>query len=451
MSSERDLERLLEEAGKTVPEPDEEATERARKGAHAAFRRARPRRPIRVAVLLGVCLAVAVVLGVAASAFVAPSGTASRGPVGLGFVPQPGWFAFQTGGETSALYQTVAVASNAPLHPEDQVAGSADPSGLPYATLLELPPEGIVIVATFTREVWSPIPLSNAVEELELPLRMRDAAPYVRYGTQIRPDDPLGQYEISGLLNRHQVNVHVYFGTSQPSSALLAEADRQLRGIVVRRAPASAAAVATRPATSAAPAAPAILDRTFACAPAYVGGARQIDALARGGSGRRGSSWNSPAFASVVSTVSGAAATAVENNLVWVTAGAPSATATVVETMPGFTFPFRSWGTVAVSRGLCRPSTQRVALSKKGLQGGAVGVFDEAWDCVTGRRVLVRVRAVVESATKLASFRGYLRTTVPVKSAKLVVATPAGKTLAYAQVFSSGESLLYVAKGCFPE
>jgi hypothetical protein len=65
--------------------------------------------------------------------------------------------------------------------------------------------------------------------------------------------------------------------------------------------------------------------------------------------------------------------------------------------------------------------------------------------------VLVRVRAVVESATKLASFRGYLRTTVPVKSAKLVVATPTGKTLAYAQVFESGESLLYVAKGCFPE
>jgi hypothetical protein len=63
----------------------------------------------------------------------------------------------------------------------------------------------------------------------------------------------------------------------------------------------------------------------------------------------------------------------------------------------------------------------------------------------------VRVRAVVQSKSRLGSFRGFLRTTVPVKSAKLVVATAAGKTLSYAEVVASGKSLLYVSPSCFPD
>jgi hypothetical protein len=57
----------------------------------------------------------------------------------------------------------------------------------------------------------------------------------------------------------------------------------------------------------------------------------------------------------------------------------------------------------------------------------------------------------VRSKTELSTFRGFLRTTVPVKSAQLVVATPAGKTLSYAEVFESGKSRLFVSPGCFPD
>jgi hypothetical protein len=385
-------------------------------------------------------------------ALVAPSGEAARGPVGLGFLPEPGWFAFQTGAEESSIYQTVAVAANVPLDPEDQVAGAADPSGLPYTTLLKLPVDGIVIVASFTRPA-TPVWFRGATphDELKLPLGIRDATPDIQFGTQLRPEEPLGQYEIRGMIDRHYVDVHIYFGTPRPSPALLAEAHRQLRGIVVRHGRRSVAAAAPQPASTSTPSAPAVVDRTVSCAPVLLGGVRQVDTLARAGSGRSGSSWDKPALASVRTSISGAAATAVDDNLVWVAAGLPSASATVVSTLVGFTFPFRSWGTVAVNRTVCRTSPKRIPLTRKGLTGGAVGVFDDQWDCAVGRRVLVRVRAVVESRARLRTFRGFLRTNVPVRSAKLVVATSAGRTLSYAEVFESGKSLLYTAPGCFPD
>lgn len=448
MSSENELERLLGEARETLPRPDEDSTVKARELALAAVRRTRPRR-VRKAALLG-AIVIAVALAVGIGALVAPSGTASRGPIGLGFLPEPGWHAFQTGGENGEIYQTVAVASNVPLDREDQVAGVADPSGLPYTTLLKLPAKGIVIVASFTRPnqpVWFG---SQEADDLELPLGIRDATPYIQYGTQLRPEQPLGQYEIRGMYMRHYVNVHIYFGTPEPGASLLAQAHRQLTGIVIRRTP-STAEPASKPASAASTSAPGIIDRTVTCAAVLLGGVRKVYPLARGGSGRRGSSWNSPAFAAAGTTLTGSAATAVDNHLVWVAAGAPSADATVISTRVGFTFPMRSWGTVAVNREYCRTSPQRIPLSRKGLSGGAVGPFDDRWDCVPGRRVVVRVRAVLQTKTALSSYRGFLRTTVPVKSAKLVVATQAGKTLSYAEVFESGKSRLFVAPSCLPD
>jgi hypothetical protein len=447
MSSERDLERLVREARETLPGPESEAPDRARERAHAGARRRRPGR-VRVAALIGACALVAIALGVAI-ALVAPSGTASRGPVGLGFVPEPGWYAFQTGGQNGDLFQTVAVASNVPLASEDQVAGAADSSGLPYTTLLGLEADGIVIVATFSRLTPSPYTVQTE-HELELPLRMRDAAP-LRYGTQLRPEEPLAQYEIRGLLKRHVVDVFVYFGAPKPSRAQLAEADRQLREIVVRRVSAQKPG-RREPAVSSSTSAPVVVDRTVTCAPALVGGVRQVDTLARAGSGRHGASWASPALAALRTTVSGSAFTAVDDNLVWVAAGAPSAEAEVLSVgVPGVSFPFRSWGTLGINARLCRTSAKRVPLSRKGLSGGPVAVFDERWDCAGGRRVVIRVRAVLRSTASLGSYRGFLRTTVPVESAKLVIATTAGKTLSYAEVFESGKSRLFVAPGCTPD
>ena len=194
-----------------------------------------------------------------------------------------------------------------------------------------------------------------------------------------------------------------------------------------------------------------VLDRTFVCTPSLIGGIRQIGTRAHSGSGRRGTSWNRPAFAGVETTVSGAAATAIEDELVWVSAGRPSQSATIVTTLPGFTFPFRSWGTIGVNRARCRASTARVELGRRGLQGGSVGPFDDRWDCTPGRRVFVRIRAVLGSATRLSTFRSVLRTTVPVREATLAARAQSGRPLVHAQVRQSGKSLLFTSPTCFPD
>jgi hypothetical protein len=194
-----------------------------------------------------------------------------------------------------------------------------------------------------------------------------------------------------------------------------------------------------------------VLDRTFVCTPSLIGGIRKIDTRAHKGSGRRGPSWNQPAFAGVETTVSGAAQTAIEDELVWVSAGRPSQSATVVTTLVGFTFPFRSWGTIGVNRARCRVSAARVALSRNGLNGGVVGPIDDRWDCASGRRVFIRVRAVLGSSARLSTFRSVLRTTVPVREATLAARAQSGKPLVYAQVLQSGKSLLYTSPTCFPD
>jgi hypothetical protein len=448
VSFDPELERLLREAGQALPEPEGESSRRARTRAVAAVRRRRPRR-LRLAALLGAVLAVAIALGIGVGALVVPSGEAAKAPVGLGFLPQPGWFALQASGRADPVYQTIAVAANVPFAPEDDVAGQADASGLPYATLLNLPPNGIVIVASFLRLGPQNTVFYPVYDERELPLRLSEAAPYIYGGTQLRPEDPIAQYQLRAAVNGHFVDVQVYFGTPTPSSALQGEAQRQLDGLVVRADPARS--TARRPASTQHGAAPGVIDQTFACVPRLVGGIRQIDAGGRQGSGRRGSRWDRPPLASISTTVSGAAATVIEDKLAWVTAGAPSAAATVVETRVGYVFPVRSWGTLAVNAKLCRRTSVRVPLGRRGVRGGATGPFDEQWDCATGRRVLVRVRAVVASRTVLRTFHGFLRTTVPVKSAMLAARTESGKPLAYAEVFESGKTLLFTAPTCFPD
>ncbi len=383
-------------------------------------------------------------------ALIAPSGTAARGPVGFGFMPEPGWQALQAAAPSVAGQPQVAMAANVPFAADDVVHGLAEPSALPYSTLLTLPAHGAVIVVTLTEPDPNQPPSTRHLA-LELPLRIRDATPYIEYGTQLRPDEPLGQYQLQSVLNGRYLDVHVYFGTPRPSAALRVAAQRQLDRLVVRSAKSFEPERAVRQTRAARPSAPGLIDRTFVCAPALIGGVRQIDTRAHRGSGRRGSGWDRPAFADISTTVSGAAATAIEDELAWIAAGPPSASSTVTSTLVGYTFPFRVWGTVSVNGKLCRATTSRLPLARTKLQGGGVGPIDDRWDCVTGRRVVVRIRAILESKASLKSYRGFIRTTVPVKSASLAVRTEAGKPLVYAQVLESGKSLLFTSPGCFPD
>ena len=233
MSSE--FERELRDAREALPMPDESSTQRARHRAVGSLRRRRRR--TRALVVVGAMLASAVALGVTAGSLNAPSGTAAREPAVLGFVPEPGWFALQSPPPAIEGQQTVAVAANVPFAADDVEDGLVEPSGLPYSTLLTLPPEGIVIVSTMTPQSephYAPVPTAPEYPRVELPLRLRDALPVLTWGAQVRPDQPTAQFHMRAHLRGYNVEVVVYFGTPRPSAALMREAQSQLSGFVFR-------------------------------------------------------------------------------------------------------------------------------------------------------------------------------------------------------------------------
>lgn len=208
--------------------------------------------------------------------------------------------------------------------------------------------------------------------------------------------------------------------------------------------------VAAMPTTGArSQAASRVIDRTFACTPAFVGGVYKVDTRAHRRAARKGSGWVQPAFADVSTNVSSASATAINNELAWVTSGKPTPDASVVDAPAGFRFPMRTWGTIGINREQCRPSRKSVSLGRSRLRGGRVGVSDEEWDCFAARRVLVRIHAVMTKPARLAPYVDFLRTTVPVTAASMAVQTYTGKRLVFAQVLESGDSLVYVSPDCF--
>ncbi len=194
-------------------------TKRAREAALAAV--SRPRGGSARAVAIGGTLLAAVAVGVVIGSFAfAGRGTAGE-PRGLGFLPAEGWTVLQSGTPATPDRPGVAVAANVPLHPQDTV------DGFPYSTLRSLPPHGVVLVASFMR-LSDPHGASQ-----QLPLSLREAEPYIRYGGEVRPERPLGQYELRAMVEGYAVEVQAYFGTREPPSAQLAEAQGQLDRLVV--------------------------------------------------------------------------------------------------------------------------------------------------------------------------------------------------------------------------
>ena len=49
--------------------------------------------------------------------------------------------------------------------------------------------------------------------------RFREAVPYIRYGGEVRPNRPLGQYELRAMVEGYAVEDQAYFGTREPTSA----------------------------------------------------------------------------------------------------------------------------------------------------------------------------------------------------------------------------------------
>lgn len=213
----RDLERLLRAAGGTLPEPDEEVSQRARAAVLAGL--GRRRRPsARFVIALVAALAVASAVGFGFGQRLGPEQVQAakpRGVFGAGFLPAEGWSTFQRSRPDGA----VALAANVPLSGDDVArVGSV----VPATTLGTLPKRGIVIVATLwagpsaAASVWKPLVLRNAKSELW------------DFGTRT-----LLVRRVRSRAEAHELDVTVYFGATSPSAALVALAERELQRLVV--------------------------------------------------------------------------------------------------------------------------------------------------------------------------------------------------------------------------
>jgi hypothetical protein len=446
-----ELERLLREAREALPEPDEPATISARQHVLGTLRRGRAR--TRGLVVTAATLVAIVALGVTAGSLNAPTGAAAREPATLGFVPEPGWFALQSSPPAVQGQQTVAVAANVPFARDDTVHGLVESSGLPYSTLLRLSPRGIVIVATAVPDTdphVASIPTNPIYAKAELPLHVRDAVPFVQWGAQVRPDQPLASYQLRAEINGVKVDVTLYFGTSTPTSAQRAAAQRQLGELVIHSEPATEHEHTAG--TTIARAMPAVIDRTYSCATVLLGGVYRVETRAHSGRHTH-SQWATLPYAVVGS--GGVARTpfddsAPSNSLAWVTAGMPSGPTTVDDDW--LAFAVHVGGTLGVNRMQCNPADGRVPLSSAGLRGGVVGSRTEAFYCDAPRRILVRFRAIVRSSTALRTrARLFLATNAPATSAQLAVRTPTGKQLVYATVSETEKAELFTADRCTPK
>jgi hypothetical protein len=407
----------------------------------------RGRLAIAVALLAGSGLG----FGIATS--VTPRGAAAQAPDGLGFLAANGWTVHQSGTEATPERPSFAIAANVRLPARDVEAVVRGTGTFGPWILRGLPSDGVVIVGSFSlRGVHE---ASDAgFPARSLPLRLAQA-------TRIRASQPprqekLSEYQLVAAVNGYNVDLQIYFGTRAPSRALIQAAQRQVDRLIVGGAP--TASRARREAVPLTPLARAeraaesrVIDRTFACATEPDGGIRKVEA--RGHSGiRERSAWKQLPFA-VAATGGGMnfrpTAGLFENPLAWITAANPSPTTTVDREW--MTVPARPAGSVGV-KGTCRTTRARVPLSAGGLSGGDPGPFGEEIDCRPApRRVLVRVRAVLQSPSTLRLRRSYLRTDVPARRAELAVRTEAGKPLVYAQVLESGRARLFTGAGCVPE
>jgi len=187
-----------------------------------------------------------------------------------------------------------------------------------------------------------------------------------------------------------------------------------------------------------------VLDRTYSCAIPLHGGIYQLESRAHPGA-RTNGRWTKLAYAGLRT---GVFSGATGNLLAWVSAGAPTRTTSVDQEF--WTFDVRTFGTVGIRGDVCNPARASVPLSAAGLRGGTAARLGAEMQCESPRRVLVRLRAVLDSRAVLRG-KDFESVHVPVREAKLAVHTTSGKRLSYAAVSRTGKATLFTAKGCVAE
>ena len=177
------------------------------------------------------------------------------------------------------------------------------------------------------------------------------------------------------------------------------------------------------------------------------GGVREVETRGHDGVREAGSErWFKLPYAVVATGGVRSIENALDNSLVWISAGRPVSTTTVDYAWSGV-HPHVT-GTFALSTRNCRTSSARIPLTRTGLQGGSPGQLGSTFDCVAPRRILIRVRAVFPTSPRLRGVGGFLKTTQPVSEASFAVRSEGGMPLAYAEAFQSGRARLYTGSGC---
>jgi hypothetical protein len=428
---------LLKELGREAPDPDQASISRARALLQRRIERGagggrRPWRPFHLR--WGLAVAIALLLGsgfgFALGTSDTSSSTAANAPVGLGFLPERGWSVLQTAKRATLAEEAIAIAANVPLSPDD----AAD--RLPYSTMLGLPRNGVVMLASFTargdefRDQHYPV--------RSLPLRLRDAEPG---SLQVRPKRPLGQYRLHAGINGHNVEVTVYFGTPRPTRALITSAQRQLDRLVVRpvdgRRQVEQRAFPMR-AQLGGRAASRVIDRTFVCTlSAAPGEPRELDLLAMPPYEDDFRNFHVPAFIGASSGRVIATPITDRSNRVFVRARPYS--------IPSRILPA---GVYANARS-CTGTRSTVPLSSRGLPGPPIE-FNQESECLLRGRVLVRVRAVLNTpASWRPAGEGYAGARANVAEAALAVrSTRTRKPLAFIQLRAQGKTRSWISPGC---
>lgn len=159
-------------------------------------------------------------LGFGLGSSITPSVNAGRNVVGFGFLPVQGWTVVQSRSVDSAGAAR-AIAANVPIDPRD------DLDTLPRATLDSLPTQGVLIFGVFR-------PRGDPAEDFRFParesFRLADAD-----SAASDPFSPmrLAQHRILAGLGGYNVDIRLYFGTTDPAPRELAAAQRQLNRLVV--------------------------------------------------------------------------------------------------------------------------------------------------------------------------------------------------------------------------
>lgn len=185
-----------------------------------------------------------------------------------------------------------------------------------------------------------------------------------------------------------------------------------------------------------------ILDRTMACTMPLHAGLRQVQLAAASGirDSENRSLWK--VLASLRITTGGDPGY-IADALLRAGVGAPE---------PRDMTPFGSVDQGLAVASACRVSSARPALSLRGLpQGGAASQLGDAYECVTTRTTLIRVRTVFRGPTRLRRFGDVLTTSESVREAAVIVHTANGRPLAYASASESGKARLFTANSCLPD